>query len=105
MNNSTFENNSDYSIFSNIICSDISISYYFYIYYEKLKEFVDFGTIVSLAGLIVVLIKMLWNLLNEPTLEFGDITNNNEPAYFITIKKKRGKGLLKIVKEKSKSKI
>lgn len=73
----------------------VSISYYFYIYYEKPKEFVDFGTIVSLAGLIVVLVKMLWNLLNEPTLEFGDITNNNEPAYFLTVKKKGGKGYVK----------
>jgi len=71
------------------------LSYYFYIYYEKPKELVDFGTIVSLAGLIVVLGKMLWNLLNEPTLEFGDITNNYDPAYFLTVKKKKGKGYAK----------
>ena len=42
-----------------------------------------------------MMIKMFWTLLNEPTLEFGDITKNNEPAYFITVKKKGGKGYSK----------
>ena len=78
-----------------LIAAILSLSYYFYIYYEKPQVFTDLGTIVSLVGLIVVLVKMLWNLLNEPTLEFGDITNNDEPAYFITVKKQKGKGYAK----------
>jgi hypothetical protein len=78
-----------------LVAAILSLSYYVYIYYEKPKEFIDLGTIVFLVGLIVVLVKMLWNLLNEPTLEFGDITNNNEPAYFITVKKQKGKGYAK----------
>ena len=64
-------------------------------YYQKQLDSTYLGTIVSLLGVILVMIKMFWILLNEPTLEFGDITKNNEPAYFITVKKKGGKGYAK----------
>ena len=76
----------------------ISISvlvYYSYLYYQIQLDSTYLGTIVSLLGVILVLIKMFWNLFNEPILEFGEITNNNEPAYFITVKKKSGKGYAK----------
>ena len=94
-NNFTFENNLVSFIFN-------SISYFYIrsclLFLPILKNQLDstyLGTIVSLLGVILVMIKMFWTLLNEPTLEFGDITKNNEPAYFITVKKKGGKGYAK----------
>jgi hypothetical protein len=78
-----------------LVASISVLIYYSFLYYQKQLDSTDLGTIVSLLGVILVMINMFWNLLNEPTLEFGDITKNNEPAYFITVNKKGGKGYAK----------
>jgi hypothetical protein len=49
------------------------------------------GIILGAISTGVTVLRLFNDWSNEPTLEFGKITVNNEPAYFLEVKK-RGKG-------------
>jgi hypothetical protein len=53
------------------------------------------GIGISSISSVTGVLKMLFDWKNEPTLEFGELTHNDEPAYFINVKKKKGKGYAK----------
>ena len=53
------------------------------------------GIVISSISSITVVVKMFFDWKNEPALEFGELTHTNDLAYFIKVKKSKGKGFAK----------
>ena len=74
-----------------LIIIGIGLWYYFTTYQTNPLGITLGGLIPSILGAYKLYIP--WKA--TPTLEFGSISHNDEPAYFITVKKKKGKGAVK----------
>jgi hypothetical protein len=53
------------------------------------------GIVISSISSITGVVKMFFDWKNEPALEFGELTHTNDLAYFIKVKKSKGKGFAK----------
>jgi hypothetical protein len=66
----------------------------FYVALNYINQLAVFGSWANLIpvftpiGVALAILKLIVEWRREPTLEFGEITVNNEPAYFIAVKKK-----------------
>jgi hypothetical protein len=74
-----------------LIIIGIGLWYYFTTYQTNPLGITLGGLIPALVGAYKLYIK--WN--DTPRLKFSGISHNIEPAYFITVEKKKGKGAVK----------